>query len=296
MKRLILSLLAALSLSTTFAADGDLFPYPKPTDDMVSLTDRCNFLVSEFWKRADLKGAMSRRAALNSTFGDWVSFMPYADADTVHAAIDRLVKASAKSGPMTLEFANLAEAWAHSDTTDIYSDEVFYPFAVAAANHKKVPADRREHFRRAARIIDNTTVGKPVAHLNFTTPDGKPADIDSIHTQMIIVMFSGHDKDYATIDRIRLSADINATALIRAGILTVVMLEPGPASDDWKAAAASYPAEWVVGAMPDAAEYFPMRLNPSIYMLDARKRLLAKDIRIDGLLAAMATLRQNTGL
>ncbi len=297
MKRIFAYILAVLAVSgTCSASDGDLFPYPKPTDDMVSLNERCDYIVSQFWKRCDFKGAMSKKEALNSTFGDWVSFLPYATADTVHASIDRMLESVRKSGPQTLELARLAEGWLYSDTSEIYSEEVYYPFAKAAASHKKISSADRAHFENHVRILDNTRKGERVGHLDFVTASGEKKSLDDFHTQMIVVMFNDHKSDACTLARVRLSADINATALIRAGLLTVICLDPAEADDDWKAAAETYPADWTVGTLPDARSYFNLRYTPSLFLLDARHRLLAKDIRIDGLLAALAGVRQNTGI
>ena len=296
MKRIIIYIIGAVSAVGMHAADGDLFPYPKPTDDMTTLVERCDYLVSQFWKRCDFKSAMSKKDALNSTFGDWISFMPYANADTVHAAIDRLLASVAKSGPHTLELARMAESWAHSDSADVYSDEIFLPFAKAAAAHKKIKAEDRSHFATQAQIIENTETGKPLRHLEYVTPQGETRNIDNLHTQMILVIFGRYDSDAANLARVRLSADINATALIRAGLLTVIYLQPGEATDEWKAAAAGYPEDWTIGASPDAREYFPLRTSPAIYLLDARHKILLKEVQIDGLLAALTTLRQNTGI
>jgi len=296
MKRIIIYIICAISTIGMHAADGDLFPYPKPTDDMTSLTERCDYLVSQFWKRCDFKSAMSKKEVLNATFGDWVSFMPYASADTVHAAIDRVISAISKSGPQTLEFARMAENWTHSDTTDIYSDEIFLPFAKAAAGHKKIKDNDRHHFATQVQIIENTQIGKPLNHLEYVTPSGEEGNFDDIRTQMIVLVFGHHDSDAANLARVRLSANINATALIRAGLLTILYLEPGAATDEWKTAAESYPSDWTIGASANVREYFSLRMSPAIYLLDARHKLLAKDIHIDGLLAALAQLRQNAGI
>lgn len=296
MKRIIIYIICAISALGMRAADGDLFPYPKPTDDMETLVERCDFLVSQFWKRCDFKSAMSKKETLNSTFGDWISFMPFASADTVHSSIDRLLASVSKSGPYTLELARMAESWVHSDSADVYSDEIFLPFAKAAAAHKKIKAEDRKHFAIQAQIIENTQNGKPMRHLEYVTPQGEKGSIDGLHTQMILVVFGRYDSDAANLARVRLSADINATALIRAGLLTVIYLQPGEATDEWKAAAAGYPDDWIIGASSDAREYFPLRTSPAIYLLDARHKILLKEVYIDGLLSALTTLRQNTGI
>lgn len=280
----------------TRAADGDLFPYPKPSDDMTGLTERCDFLVSKFWNHCDFKGAMSKKDKFNATFGDWISFMPYATADTVHSAINRLLNQVKKSGPQTLELARMAQNWTHCDTAEFYSDEVFLPFAKAASTHKKVPSEDRKYFAREAQIMENTIVGQQVGHLEYVTPDGTEGSLNDIHTQMIVIFFNEADCSDCSLSRIRLSADINATALIKAGLLTVMCITPGDATAEWKAEAASYPKEWIIGASKNAADYFSLRQKPSIYLVDSRHKLIVKDASINGLINTLILLRQNTGI
>ncbi len=296
MKKFIIYMAAVLAaILPVGAADGDLFPYPKPPADMTKLMDRCDYLVTKFWAPCDFKSAMSKMDKFNATFSDWIQFMPYASADSVHSAIDVLLKRVAKSGPQTLTLARMAEAYAHSDSAEIYSDEIFLPFAKAAASHKKISAADRARFESQVAIIENTQQGKPVGHLDFVKPDGSKGSLPDVRTQMIVLMFNDHDCDDCKLARIRLSADINATALIKAGVLTVMCIQPGDATDEWKAAAAGYPADWLVCAAPEADGYFSLRHSPQIYLLDSRHRLLAKDVDIDGLLQAMAALRKNSG-
>lgn len=288
--------LAAAAAPTARAADGDLFPYPVPPDDLQQLHQRCDYLVSHFWDRCDFKSAMSKTEKLNDTFGDWIGFIPYATADTVYAAIDRLMERVRKSGPQSLHMARLAENWTWSDSAALYSDDVYYPFARAAAGNKKISAADRARFESHARIIDNTRVGKIMHHLDFVTPDGRKMNLDSIRTQAILIFFNDHDCDDCTMARVRLSADHNANALIRAGVLTVLCIEPGDPTTEWHVAAASYPENWIVGAAPDADSWFSLRTSPSFYLIDSRHKVLAKDFPVDGAMRTIAALRANSGL
>lgn len=296
MKRLILSLIVAITACSGLrAADGDIFPYPVPPEDMVSLGDRCDYLVTHFWDRCNFKSAFSTMDKLNDSFGDWISFMPYATADSVHVSIERLLESVKKSGPHTLGLARMAEGWCYSDTAMIISEEIYYPFAKAAATHGKIKGADKARFQSQVQIMDNTRLNDRVGHLDYVTLDGERHSLDETRSQIIILFFNDHECDNCALARIRLSADINASALIKAGVLTVISVEPSEVSDAWRGAATSYPAEWINGASATAAEYFPLRRSPEFYMLDSRHRLLAKNFDIDGLLAALATLRANSG-
>lgn len=278
------------------AADGDLFPYPQPPADMERLDERCDFIISRFWRQADFKSAMSKTEKLRSTFSDWISLMPYATSDTVFAAIDRLIASVAKSGPQTLALARMAEEFAYSDTSDIRSAEVFLPFARAAADHKKIPGDDRAHFASLIRRIENVQPGKPVGHLEFISPDGSRRSLANFRTQMVAVVFAAHNDSDASLARVRLSADYSIKTLIDHGLLTLIFIEPGPASPEWLQATASYPASWQAGAMPDAEDWFELRTSPCILLLDGRHKVLARDIDVEGLMAAMSHMRQQSGL
>lgn len=300
MKKILPSLIIVLAalgagIPKLHAADGDLFPYPVPPEGIERLEQRCDYLVSHFWDRCDFKSAMSKTEKLNNTFGDWIGFMPYATADTVYASIDRLLQKVKKSGPQTLHLARLAENWAYSDTA-MYSEDVFYPFALAAAKHSKISGADRARFENHVRIIDNTRVGKRMQHLDFVTPDGRKMNIDSLRTQAVLIFFNDHDCDDCSLARVRLSADYNTNRLIEAGLLTVVSIEPGDPTAEWQAAAATYPENWVVGAAPDADSWFNLRTSPTFYLIDARHKVLAKDFPIEGALRSVGAIRANSGL
>lgn len=296
MKRIILSLLIAIGAIAARGADGDLFPYPVPPADMSTLQERCDYLVSHFWDRADIKSAMSKTEKLNSTFGDWIGFMPYASADTVYSAIGRLMHSVRKSGPQALHIARLAENWVYSDTSQYRSEDIFYHFAKAAADNRKIGGADRARFERAARIIDNTRQGGRMRHLTWQTPDGRKATLDTIRTQVILVFFNEHDCDDCSLARVRLSADHNINTLISSGLLTVLCIEPGEPSTEWHVAAAGQPANWVKGACEDADEWFDIKSTPAFYLLDARHKVLAKGYNTDGIIRALAAVRANTGL
>lgn len=297
MKRLVIYFIAFISFTAICkAADGDLFPYPQPPSDMTKLDERCDFIISRFWRQCDFKSAMSKTEKLKSTFSDWISLMPYANADTVHSAINRLLTSVQKNGQHTLLLARMAEEFVYSDSSDIKSAEIFLPFAKAASANKKVPSDQRKHFADMIKKIENAQIGKPVNHFVFVSPDGIRHTLDNFRTQMIAVVFSEPGCMDCSMARVRLSADHNINTLIDRGLLTIVYINPGEGNDEWLQETVSYPSNWIVGSMPDAREWFEINRTPSIMLMDGRHKLLMKDLTVDGFMGTMAAMRQQTGL
>lgn len=288
---LVLALLGAVAPLGSRAADGDLFPYPVPPDDLMELQPRCDFLVSNFWKRCDFKSAFSARHKLEDCFADWVGFIPYASADTVHAATDRLLANFKKSGPQMLAIARMAEKNLYSDSAQIFSEEAYLPFAAAAAANKKIGKEDRAHFAAQERLIRHSAIGAKAPALPIVLRDGSRSAISPDSIAETMIMFIGSDTDAANMARARLSIDYNTNELLRKGRLHIYAVYTGSPSDEaWTNASQSYPDNWIVGAAADAADFFDLRLNPEFYFLDTEGHVAAKRAPVDNILAAFRAL------
>lgn len=296
MKRLLIYILTFIGAASAHAADGDLFPYPQPPAYMERLDERCDYIISQFWRQCDIKSALSKSDKLSDTFGDWVALMPYATADTVHSAINRLLSSVSKDGRSTLALAKLAERFVYSDSAELRSAEIFLPFAHAASTAKKISPQDKEHFASLVRKLENAQQGKPVKHLVFTTPEGNKQSLDNYHTQMIVLFFNKHDDSESSMARVRLSADYNINTFIDKGLLTIMSIEPGAANSEWLQATTSYPANWVVGASADASDWFELDTMPTMLLLDGRHKVLAKGLTVEGLMATIDHMRRQSGI
>lgn len=276
------------------AASGDLFIYPVPPDTMMALQPRCDYIVSRFWDRCNFGTAFTKPDKLNRAFGDWISIMPHATADTVFHAIDRLMAHFAKKGPETLQLATLAENWLYSDTAQIHSTELYLPFAKAAANHKKIKKADKARFASHAKIIESSSVGANVPDIPFTYADGSKGSLADINGKgSILLFFNDPDCFDCTMARIRLGADPNTRELIERGELVVLSIYPGePDEENWEKAKAAANKEWTAIAMPEAYDYFDLRSTPLFVFLNSRRKVLATDLDVDYLMGAFRTANQ----
>ena len=294
MKKILYSLLTAVALMfplTSHAQQSErLFPYPEAPENITNFYERCTYLVDKFWERCNFKSAFSSKAKLNEAFGDWVSFMPYASGDTVHIAVDRLLETVKKSGPQTLELARMAERWLYSDSADFVSEEVYLPFAKAAANHKKIPAAERARFARQVNIIGNSAVGATFPDLELTAPDGSKRHALTDSTKYTLILVAARDCSDCSLARVRLSAAPAINALIDAKLIKIVYVVDGDASDADKSDAASCPANWVAGVADSLSGLIELRDNPMIYYLDKDNKILVKNIPVDNVLNAFSAL------
>lgn len=267
------------------------FPYPIVPDSISTLQARTDYLLEHFWDFCDFKRAFSSRQKMAGAFKDYLSFMPHASARQAHRSVARLLKSLEKQPDDLLFFARKAEEYIHSDTADIYSDELYLPFAVAVSSNKRIDKAVRDQFAHQARILSGSQVGMPAPAFNYTDRSGVPSVFAPDSTaEVTILFFNAPDCMDCTIARSRLNADIRASNFIKDGVMRVVAITPGEADENWKQMAESYPESWIVGAAPDVDEIYDIPNTPTFYVIDDAHKIALKRIDINTLLNLISRL------
>ncbi|MBD5182370.1 MAG: DUF5106 domain-containing protein [Bacteroidales bacterium] len=279
-------LVVLLGFVPSASAGTDLFVYPTAPDSITHLQRRCDYIVSRFWDRCNFEVAMLHKDKFNTAFGDWVNIMPHASADTVYNSISRLMNRFPKNPDVVLQLGQMAEEWVYSDTSQIYSEDIFLPFAQAVRDHKKIGKADKARFARNAKIIESSRVGAKLPDIEFIRPDGTRGNLGEIKSGSVLLFFNHPDCSDCNMARIRLDVDFNTNALLDRGELTIVSIYPEEPDSAWKEAAKDYNDKWVVVAMPDADEFFDMQGTPKFVFLNSRHKVLAKDMGLDYLLGA----------
>jgi len=242
--------------------------------------------VEHFWERCPISKAFSARAKMAKAFKDYTSFLPHAAADTVRASIDGLIESVSKRPKDLLELGKMAEATFYADSAEYWSDELYLPFARAVAGNKKIKEADRSRFAAHVKILENSSEGSPLPQLNLRLADGSSVELDSLLSRgETIIMFDDPDNTAASLGRIRLAANIAARQLSDAHVVKFVIVNPGEASGEWFDSMKSLPSRWVAGAMPEAGEYFDMRIRPAIYRINNKGVITNKYLTVDGLIS-----------
>ena len=263
------------------------FEYPKVPESLESLNDKSNFFIENFWKRCNLKSAFSSKQNMEGAFRDYVSFMPFADAEVVHNSIDKLISEVQKNPKNLLTLGEIAEATLYSDTAKLICDECYLPFAKAVAGNKKISKAEKARFEYQASALGGSQVGMTAPDFEFTRPDGTTGRLSELPKGAYVLLFiNDPDCTECELARMRLSADVNLNDLIDSGNLIVLSIYPGEPDDDWKSRTTIYNKKWIVGAMPEIDEMYDMRNPPVIYYLNGMHKILSKNFDIDNLLEA----------
>lgn len=290
-KKFIISLLIFLSPSLLIVAEETFFQYPQAPENLTSLTQRANYVVEHFWDKCNLNSAFSSRARMTKAFQDYITYMQFASKDTTIISINKLIKEVQKKPKNMLTLAQIAEETLYGDSAIFWSDELYLQFASAVNSTKKLSKAEKARYKHHEVILTNSLVGSIAPNFEITTPEGSNIQFDSIKAPAIILFFNDIECTDCRLAKVRLATDLNLNKLIDRGVIKIVSIHPGEASEEWINEANNYPKNWVVGACEDIYDMFDMRTVPTIYQLDDNHKIVAKNLNVDGILNVVGNIK-----
>lgn len=295
MKKLIIAIILLLSFVNCLRAQDTFFQYPTPPESIEGFYPRVNYMVEHFWDRCDMKGAFSSRARMKSAFEDYIQLVAQAQSDTAMTSIDNLIKSVRKADAKNLlTLGMIAREVLYSDSAEVFSEQLYYPFAKAVAQTGKISAADRAPFEYEAGILGTSQVGMILPDISFTRPDGTRGSLSDAGHKRVLLMFSDPECDECRMLAVMQSTDTNLRQLHEKNFLQLVVLYPGDPTDDWKRRVANYPEEWIVGANPDLDTMFALDVMPRVYFLSPERKILSNGLDTSRLFEMYRMLNLNS--
>lgn len=273
-----------------FGQQVGLFAYPVAPESMPLGRPRANYIVEHFWEAMPWKKAHTMPARMERTLRDFAGMLPLASPDTVHRSVGKLIEGARKKTECFEALIPMAEATFHSDTALLFSDEVYLPFAEAASQFKKFPQAERRRYGLQAQVIRSTSVGAELPPIKATRRDGTEFALNDTATRassyVIIIEQPGSER----FDRVSFAANYAVNSLINSGLLKPVLIYAGTAPDEWWKTTEGLSSSWSVGELPDASQWFDLRVSPAVYVLSSEMNVAAKWMPVPSLIANCESL------
>lgn len=288
---LIFTILAA-AFTTTAKAQGaapaTFFPYPQVPDTISTLENRANFYLTHFWDKFNFSRQISDTEGFHAAFIDFIKMMPYAHRNVVRSSIaDMMNRAQSNTNNFWL-FIDEAERDLYSDEAYLQSDEAYLYVLSAILRSSKLKKAEKVRYQEQITKINQNQEGVEALDFQYTGRDGLrhafyDLPIDTVGHVQTIIFFNDPTCDDCRIATLRLSTNASLSQLIDSGALRFVAITLREYSPEWAAEAAALPANWIVGAWPDAESAYDLRTKPTIYLLDEQRRIVSKKISADQL-------------
>ena len=194
-------------------------------------------------------------------------------------------------------FARMVEKYLYDPNSPARNEDLYLPYVSGLAVSQWVSPEMKSSYEHAARMCAMNCIGEMVPDFTIRDIRSRDKDFHSIKADYIMLFFSnpGCTACKGIIDQVGSRPYVDA--FIDQGILAVVNVYIDEDLDAWRSYSVNYPENWVNGYDPLLIirddVLFDLRAIPSLYLLDADKKVIMKDAPVEKVLAYMDKIANN---
>lgn len=235
-------------------------------------------LAVHFWNEPSVLREPLDSVAAEQHFADFLGLLLNAGADTRARAVEALMHGARQQELIE----HYADHYLFDPNSPLRDDGLYIVFARGMLENYRLDDAARMVLEAKIENAAKNMPGTRAADFAYVTRSGDRA---TLHTtapgRELLLLFYEPDCSNCAAAIERLAADAGIAHRTDAGTLAVLAVYPDDDTALWQSTAASLPEGWTVAraADPDLiADLYYIAATPSVYLLDADRRVLAKDI------------------
>ena len=197
------------------------------------------------------------------------------------APMDSLIRRAAVSRPMLDYFAMLADQVLGDPNSPLRNDEFYIPVLRAQLSSPWYDEYERLAPEYRLSLASQNRIGEPANDFRYTLASGATGTLYGLRAEYVLLFINNPGCPMCREIREAISASPMLTELIEHGRLRVLALYPDENLDEWRAYREQIPASWINayddGCVLREKGLYDLSAIPSLYLLDAQKRVLVKD-------------------
>ena len=191
-------------------------------------------------------------------------------------------------------FLRMVGKYLYDPNSPVRNEDLYLPFVKGLSESPFVPEGMRQAYAHDASMCSLNQAGTVATDFIFTDLGGRRHSLHSVKADHTLLFFSnpGCPACKEIIDG--LTGDPRITGKISSGKLAVVNVYIDSDVDEWREYAVNYPSSWLSGydqsytIRTDVT--YNVRAIPSLYLLDAEKRVIMKDAPQDKVLSFISNI------
>jgi len=245
--------------------------------------ERVEWLRWHYWDNFDFADtAFLARADTLQLFEAYARYVQLLfSAPTDGAPMDSLMRRAAVSRPMLDYFAMLADRVLGDPNSPLRNDEFYIPVLRAQLSSPWYDEYERLAPEYRLSLASQNRIGEPANDFRYTLASGATGTLYGLRAEYVLLFINNPGCPMCREIREAISASPMLTELIEHGRLRVLALYPDENLDEWRAYREQIPASWINayddGCVLREKGLYDLSAIPSLYLLDAQKRVLVKD-------------------
>lgn len=270
------------------------FPQPASPQMMGDPLEQACFLVQHYWDNY-MKTAGDYRTdslyfggvdveGMEEAYGTYTARLWAVPLDEAKKAMENLFGLMNKPGVphgVNQRMIEMTRRYLYDPNSPLRCEDFFLPMAEKLLHSKLISDDDRMQYEYEVRMCRMNAVGTQATDFVFIDTKGRRQTLYGVSAEFTLLVF-GNPDCHACKELVEMMAeDPVANELVKSGRLKVVDIYIDQEIDIWKERMHTYPKAWINGYDPTFQirndHLYNVRAVPSMYLLDADKKVLLKD-------------------
>lgn len=256
---------------------------PALAPSMLSPEDKAAYLNEHYWDRFDFADTLfiaeADTAHMATAFAVYAG--RYVPDSLASESMSRLMAKASESKRMFDYFMMLAEVVLHDPNSPLRNDELYIPVLEAALRSDLLDEYEKMPYEYDLDMALRNRVGRAATDFEYTSESGRSGRMYDIEADYLLIFVSNPGCPMCRDVREQIVASPMLNELIERGTLKVLVIYPDEDLEAWREHLSDYPSSWINaydrGMTISKERLYDLKAIPSLYLLDADKRVMAKD-------------------
>lgn len=255
------------------------FQLPEVPTMLQSVEERLNYVVEHYWDNFDFQDTayIHLPEVTEQAIANYVDLLGRTTTDIASSALQSTLK-SAMVEPKMLNYLNSQlRRYMTDPNSPLRNEELYEPAAQFLSGTTGIDETMRIKAARDLKLIKLNRRGSIANNFSYRLPDGKTQQLHQVSSPKTLLFF--FDPDCHTCAEV--IEELKASPILNQNALQIVAIYPEGDADIWRNILPKLPQNWINGHDYTLTvlnkELYNLNAMPTLYLLDADKRVLVKD-------------------
>ncbi len=269
------------SSATSGSVEADRFVVAQPPA-MLSADERRAYMVEHYWDSFDFSDTLFiANVDPQQMLSAYASYVSLIKDDEAAAPMAQLMRRAHTSRTMFDCFVRMAEQVLNDPNSALRSDEKYIPVLEAAIASPFYDEYERMPYQYDLQIASQNRLGRVANDFRYTLASGQSSMMSDIEADYLLLFISNPGCAMCGDVKAQMQSSTLITDLVKRGSLSILVLYPDEDLQAWREHLADYPPQWInaydKGTVITRERLYDLKAIPSLYLLDAQKRVVVKD-------------------
>lgn len=274
--------------TTVLAEKHETYPMPLIPAEITSQKESMQYALLNFWNRYNFSDTTAHNTSIGENgFCTFLALLRRADSTTIDKAMKNFLKSGCRHDESCSKCDAFVRKYLDNPESTMRNDDLYLSYLrsrLRSTNNEAL--QRRIEFK--IQLLEKNRPGAIATDFAYIDRTGKSGRMHSLNTPMLLLVFADPDCESCKTILPKMMGD----RLLQDKRVKVLVVYPDADSEMWKNRISRMPVGWIDAYSPDGEiadkllYYLPAM--PSLYLLDADKRVILKDASHETVSAAIA--------